>query len=218
MRSRHKVDVLHRKTINPKRSKLPRRNSLTPHGAILVFMIVTVILAFSIYPAEGATTFGRWRDINPTQYSTDVTGTLRGTYIRNGGSGSIGAGDGWAVGGDGTNGVISHYDGFSWQILPPPILGEYNSANFCISPGAPGVGSLCNVNGDGSDGWLVGGNGATVPIATYWDGSGLTEVVIGLTGVAGNLTSVFMVCHSPQFSLGCSGPFAVGRAHLRRGY
>jgi len=174
---------------------------------ILIATFVTLIVFFSVMPAQGATNFGRWRDINPTQYSlTDVSGTLRGIYIRNGGSGSIGAGDGWAVGGDGPNGIISHYDGFSWQIYAPPVAGEYNSANFCLSPGAPGVGSLCNVNGDGSDGWLVGGNGATVPVATYWDGTGLTEQITGL-GAAGNLTSVFMVCHSPQFSLGCSGPF-----------
>ena len=154
--------------------------------------------------------------MNPTQYSADITGTLRGVYISNGGSGSIGAGDGWVVGGDGANGIISHYDGFSWQILAPPVPSAvYNSVNFCQSPGAPNLGSLCTVTNIGNiaaDGWFVGGSRHyRHPVATYWDGSALTEVDTGLAAAgAGNLTSVFMVCHSPAFSLGCSGSFQSG--------
>ncbi|MGA2784702.1 MAG: YCF48-related protein [Candidatus Bathyarchaeia archaeon] len=186
---------------------------------VLAFGTLLVILAFSIYPAMGATTFGRWRDINPTQYSADITGTLRGVYMSNGGSGSIGAGDGWVVGGDDAHGIISHYDGFSWQILTSPYgpSAVYNSVNFCQSPGAPNLGSLCTVTTIGNvaaDGWLVGtvGPTGTTPIATYWDGYQLTEVDDGLAlAGAGNLTSVFVVCHSVPFSLGCSGSsFASG--------
>jgi len=187
---------------------------------LLALGVVLVIVAFNIYPAMGATTFGRWRDVNPTQYMpTDVSGTLRGVYISNGGSGSIGAGDGWIVGGDSPptgfsttpTGIMSHYDGFSWQILAPPVANAvYNSVNFCQPPGAPSLGGLCTVNTIGNtaaDGWFVGTVAATnTPVATYWDGYALTEVDEGLAAAsAGNLTSVFMVCHSAPFSLGCSG-------------
>src|SRR3989304_2828951 len=65
----------------------------------VVFVVGITILA-ALTPAQSAITWGRWRDINPTQYSTDVEGTLRGIYVRNGGTGGIGAGEGWAVGGD----------------------------------------------------------------------------------------------------------------------
>ena len=96
---------------------------------------------------------------------------------------------------------------------------EYNSVNFCLSPGAPvsvqyvtrtlRMGMLLM---DGS--WEVArpfGNlpNATCPVATYWNGGRLTEKDDGLSAAgAGNLTSVFMVCNSPESGqLGCSGPF-----------
>ena len=118
-------------------------------------LFVVGILAISVVPTQATINYGRWRDINPTQYSGDLTGPLRGVYVRNGGSGGIGAGDGWAVGGSSAP-IIAHYDGFSWVIMSSPIANAlYNSANFCTTPGAPGVG-LCSPNGDGSDGWIVG--------------------------------------------------------------
>ncbi len=164
--------------------------------------LVLILLAVSLLPAQGAITFGRWRDINPANYSSDVTGNLRGVYVRNGGSGSIGAGDGWAVGGT-ANSTISHYDGFSWQIVASPVASAlYNSAHFCTNPGAPGVG-LCSPNGDGSDGWIVG-TASGVGVSVYWDGAALTQITSGLASST-NLTSVFMVCHSPPFGTGCPG-------------
>ena len=196
------------------------RNTIAIASTLIVLMVV-----FSVSPTLAATTFGRWRNINPTQYvPVDPTATLRGIYMdRSGGSASIGSGDGWAVGGDGTTGVISHYDGFSWQILSPPVASAvYSSANFCLNPGAPGVGSICNPytqNGNVADGWLVGSSivanatgGCTTPVcpvASYWNGGTLTEKDEGLFAAgAGNLTSVFMVCNSPETGqTGCSGPF-----------
>ena len=181
-----------------------------------VFLLSVVVIAIfflaSILPAQSAITYGKWRDVNPTDYGVDVGPSpapmLRGIYVRNGGSGSIGAGDGWAVGGDGSNPVISHYDGFSWQIFTSPVSGAvYNAVNFCTSPGAPAVG-LCSPNGDGSDGWIVGGSGSG-QVALYWDGAALTQVSTGLGG-AGALNSVFMVCHSPPYSTGCPGSFSTG--------
>ncbi len=172
------------------------RNRLT----LVTAGFVLILLFVSLTPARGAITFGKWRDINPANYSSDVTGDLRGIYVRNGGSGSIGAGDGWAVGGT-ANPIVSHYDGFSWQIVASPVSGAlYNSAHLCTNPGAPGVG-LCSPNGDGSDGWIVG-TAAGVGISVYWDGAALTQITLGLASST-NLTSVFMVCHSPQFSSGC---------------
>lgn len=174
---------------------------------IAVFSMALLVL-INISPANSATNFGRWRDINPTQYSTDATGTIRGVYVRSGGTGSIGAGDGWAVGGDAAVPIISHYDGFSWELRNSPIAtAVYNSVHFCTAPGAPGVG-LCSSNGDGSDGWIVGGaTGAAA--ALYFDGSALTPVTTGLSATV-VLNSVFMVCHSPPSGTGCPGSLAAG--------
>jgi hypothetical protein len=161
-----------------------------------------MLLLLGALPTQAAITFGRWRDINPAQYTSATPGTLRGIYVRNGGSGSIGAGDGWAVGGDTPNPVIAHYDGFSWPIIASPVAAAvYYGVNFCTSPGAPGVG-LCSPNGDGSDGWLVGQTTTPTGLAVYWDGAALTTQTTGLSNAA-NLTSVFMVCHSPEFGSGC---------------
>jgi hypothetical protein len=177
---------------------------------VTVVIVLSILLLASLVPAQSAITWGRWRDINPTQYTLDVDGTLRGVYVRNGGSGGIGAGDGWAVGGDSPNPIISHYDGFSWEIEPTVVSGaEYNAAHFCTAPGAPGVG-LCSPNGDGSDGWIVG-SAAGAAVALYWDGSALTQVSTGLsTYGATNLTSVFMACHSPPYGSGCPGSLSPG--------
>lgn len=190
---------------------------------ILMAFFVILVVSFSVLPGQAASTFGRWRDINPTQYiPADASGTLRGIYVYiSSGSASIGSGDGWVVGGDGTTGIIAHYDGFSWQILAPPVAtAVYNSVHFCLTPGAPNVGSVCNpftANGYVADGWLVGGSTAAFgtcvtpncPVATYWNGGTLTEKDEGLSAAgAGNLTSVFMVCNSPETGqTGCSGPF-----------
>ncbi len=195
------------------------KNRLLWSASITILML----LVLTAVPAQAAITFGRWRDINPTQYTSDAAGTLRGSYVRNGGSGSIGAGDGWAVGGDGTSPVIAHYDGFSWPILASPIPNAvYYGVNFCTNPGAPGVG-LCSPNGDGSDGWIVGA-AAGLGVAVYWDGAALTTVNTGLSD-ATNLTSVFMVCHSPEYGSGCSSSagftpgltYAVGTNSSTRG-
>lgn len=170
----------------------------------LAIGVVTVLLVASFVSVNSAITFGRWRDINPANYALAVTGDFNGLYVRNGGTGSIGGGDGWAVGGDGADPLISHYDGFSWQIMGSPIASPvtYRSVHFCTAPGAPSVG-LCSPNGDGTDGWIVGDK-AGAAAALYWDGSALTPVTTGLpAGTA--LNSVFMVCHSPPYGSGCPG-------------
>jgi photosystem II stability/assembly factor-like uncharacterized protein len=181
------------------------------HFGTIALAAVALLLITSLIPAQGATSYGRWRDISPTQYlSSDPTATLRGLYVRNGGSGAIGAGDGWAVGGDTAIPLIAHYDGFSWEIRASPAAVVYNSVHFCTSPGAPGVG-LCSPNGDGSDGWVVGGPNGAPPgaAALYWDGAALTPVTTGLTASV-ILNSVFMACHSPQWGTGCPGSLAAG--------
>src|SRR5208282_4657247 len=221
-------------TTKHRKTKLSYQKSsiftLRRSGILLATALIILIVAFSVAPTLAASTFGRWRDINPTQYvAADPGATLRGIYMdRSSGSASIGSGDGWAVGGDinsptagSATGIISHYDGFSWQILSPPVSNAvYYSVNFCLNPGAPGVGSICTPytqNGNVADGWLVGSSTAafgtsttpTCPVASYWNGGTLTEKDEGLFAAgAGNLTSVFMVCNSPETGqTGCSGPF-----------
>jgi hypothetical protein len=147
---------------------------------------------------------------------------FNGIYVRTAGFGAVGAGDAWAVGGCGptggpptfpfsgsgcaptppSGGTITHYDGFSWTIEGNPFGAAaqksfYTGVHFCTSPGTPGVG-LCSPNGDGSDGWIVGGlAGAPVTgqVALYVTSpSTITPARSGLGG-AGYLTSVFEICH-----------------------
>ena len=183
----------------------------------VAILVLTVLVFMNFTTTQAAIVPGLWRDISPTQYSADTTGTLNGIYVRNGGSGAIGAGDGWAVGGDSGTPIISHYDGFSWKsglssIRTPAV---YNSVNFCTSPGAPGVG-LCSPNGDGSDGWIVGGTAGSpgAPIALYWDGSTLTDETPKLPpGSTGTLKSVFLVCHLDGSGCPTGGAFGAGVAY-----
>jgi len=152
---------------------------------------------------------------------------FNGIYIRTAGFGAVGAGEAWAVGGCGPTGAgppafpfsggtsgtgctatgstppgggtIAYYTGFSWVLKTDPYNGKgsfYTGVNFCTSPGSPGVG-LCSPNGDGTDGWIVGGN-STGQVALYVPSAsvGPTPDAIGLSTTAGSyLTSVFETCH-----------------------
>ncbi|MGA2461105.1 MAG: YCF48-related protein [Candidatus Bathyarchaeia archaeon] len=155
-----------------------------------IFIITSIAIA-SILPVQGAINFGRWRDINPAQYAASPFSNLHGTYVRSGGTGSIGAGDGWAVG---DNGVILHYDGFSWNYLTSPAGTTVNfyGVSFGAPAGAPNA--INSPNGDGSDGWIVGGipGTASAAVALYWDGSGLTQVSSCIGEV---FYSVFVAVH-----------------------
>lgn len=181
--------------------------------SVVVLFIVAITALGALTPAQSAITYGRWRDINPTQYATaPAEGPLRGIYLRSGGTGYIGAGEGWAVGGAPGVPILSHYDGFSWELRGSPIAGAvYNSVHFCTAPGAPSVG-LCSPNGDGTDGWIVGTDGAAARALYVSNPSTLTEVSTGLAP-ATNLTSVFMVCHSPPYGTGCPGALSAGRTY-----
>ena len=161
-------------------------------------------------------------------------------YVRAAGFGSVGAGEAWAVGGCGPTsttapvfpfsgsgcvatgsappggGTIAYYDGFSWTIKGDPFTGQgsfYTGVNFCTSPGSPGVG-LCSPNGDGTDGWIVGGN-STGPIAAYVTNPAvITPDTIGLP-LGGYLTSVFETCHvtNDVNGIGCPTSLGAGQAY-----
>ena len=203
------------------------REHLRKRAFIMALMFVSIAaLALTPVSAGGGIAAGPWRDINPTQLSsagdTTVPGPnvpFNGIYVRAAGFGSVGAGEAWAVAGCGPTttasptfpfslsgcagtaggGTISYYDGFSWTIKGDPFSGQgsfYTGVTFCTSPGSPGVG-LCSPNGDGTDGWIVGGT-STGPVALYVPSPsvGATPDTSGLVAAAGGyLTSVFETCH-----------------------
>ncbi|MGD0422813.1 MAG: hypothetical protein ABSA92_05080 [Candidatus Bathyarchaeia archaeon] len=209
--------------------------------AFLVTMIISIAfaaLALGPVSAGGGTVAGPWRDINPTQYvsagDSFVPGPnvpFNGVYVRQAGFGSVGAGDAWAVGGCDPSsalwpfstsgcggasggGTVVWYDGFSWLIkgingIVSPAF--YSGVNFCTSPGAPSVG-LCSPNGDGSDGWIVGGD-ATGQIAAYVTNP--SSITIDKTGLnsTGYLTSVFETCHVDNDPNGKGCPSGPGDAY-----
>ena len=219
----------------------------------LIVVITFAALALGPVSAGGGITAGPWRDINPTQYlsagDSNVLGPnvpFNGVYVRTAGFGAVGAGDAWAVGGCGPTpyfpfsfttsagcptsapfggGTITHYDGFSWTIEGNPFSADnsfYAGVHFCTSPGAPGVG-LCSPNGDGSDGWIVGGI-STGPVALYVTSySAITPAITNLPcGAAcgtsvpsqpgGYLTSVFETCHADNDPNGKGCPSGLGAA------
>jgi len=173
---------------------------------------------------------------------------FNGIYVRQAGFGAVGAGEAWAVGGCGPTsttapvfpfsgsgcdptvstppggGTIAYYDGFSWTIEGNQLSGQgsfYTGVNFCTSPGSPGVG-LCSPNGDGSDGWIVGGNRTAyssfgeAPVALYVTARGVspTPDSAGL-GSSGYLTSVFETCHvtNDPNGIGCPSALLGGDAY-----
>ena len=201
----------------------------------LTLIIFIAFAALAPVSAGGGISAGPWRDINPTQYASagdpaTVPGpnvALNGVYVRTAGFGAVGAGDAWAVGGCDTatswpfsivgcaatsgGGTIAHYDGFSWTIegVPSGIASPsaFTGVNFCTSPGAPGVG-LCSPNGDGTDGWVVGGD-STGPVALYVTSP--STITLDKTGlVGGYLTSVFETCHVDNDPNGKGCPTGLG--------
>ena len=183
---------------------------------------------------------------------------FNGVYVRTAGFGAVGAGDAWAVGGCGPptasppvppvfpfslsgcsttppsapgGGTITHYDGFSWTIEGDPFSAAqsfYTGVSFCTSPGAPGVG-LCSPNGDGTDGWIVGGYcpgdlattpipcssastaTSTGPVALYVTSpSTISPDIAGFGTATGYLTSVFETCHVTNDPNGVGCPTGVG--------
>ena len=216
----------------------------------LIIVISFAALTLGPVSAGGGIVAGPWRDINPTQYQsagdTNVPGPnvpFNGIYVRTAGFGAVGAGAAWAVGGCGptttfafpsgsgcaptppSGGTITYYDGFSWSIVSNPFSPAadhsfYTGVNLCTSPGSPSVG-LCSPNGDGSDGWIVGGI-TTGPVALYVTGAAsLTSdsaslpcgaTTIGCDGTSdsgGYFTSVFETCHATNDPNGVGCPAGV---------
>lgn len=154
-------------------------------SALLSLAVLLVALSFA--PNAQATT-GKWRNINPTEYTSIPDVRLNSVYMLNGGTGGIGSGNGWAVG---DNGTLFHWDGFSWnnQSIGTPC--KLNSVNF----GSPLSVPMNEISS--SAGFIVGGNNsATVcsgPRAYFWNGnSWFNETTGELATAKGNLTSVFV--------------------------
>lgn len=203
---------------------------------LFIFIAFAAVVLAGV-SAGGGTVAGPWRDINPTQYlsagDAGVPGpnvAFNGIYVRTSGFGSVGAGDAWAVGGCNTaagwpfsatgcggsgGGTIAWYDGFSWNIKGNPYGAgtAYTGVNFCTSPGAPGVG-LCSPNGDGTDGWIVGGNSTGMVAIYVTNPSSLSPDSANLP-LSGYLTSVFETCHvtNDPNGVGCPSGLNAGAAY-----
>jgi hypothetical protein len=141
-----------------------------------------ILIGVSLIPSAQAAQ-GKWRSINPTQYTTIPDVRLNSVYMLNGGTGGIGAGDGWAVG---NNGVIFHWDGFSWTNQSSGTNCNLYSVNF----GSPLSVPMNKISS--SAGFIVGGC-ASAPIALFWNGNSWSPANTGALSLAsGNLSSVFM--------------------------
>ena len=151
-------------------------------GIIVTISFVALLVGLTVVPSALATQ-GKWRSINPTQYTTIPDVRLNSVYMLNGGTGGIGAGNGWAVG---NNGVIFHWDGFSWTNQSSGTNCNLNSVNF----GSPLSVPMNEISS--SAGFIVGGCAST-PIALFWNGISWFPVNAGaLSTASGNLSSVFM--------------------------
>lgn len=160
------------------------RRTLTLTGAIL---IVGLMVGLSLFPAAQASQ-GKWRNINPTEYTSIPDARLNSIFMINGGTGGIGAGDGWAVG---NNGTVFRWDGFAWNNATIGTPCRLNSVNF----GSPLSVPLNEITS--SAGFIVGGNNSASlcvgPRAWFWNGNSwfnITDPV--LLSSPGNLSSVFV--------------------------
>jgi photosystem II stability/assembly factor-like uncharacterized protein len=178
---------------------LKARRNLAFTGTIILVVMLTVASLFPIAQASE----GKWRNINPTQYTTIPDVQLNSIYMSNGGTGGIGSGDGWAVG---NNGIIFHWDGFSWNNQSSSTGCNLNSVNF----GSPL--SVPMHDFSASAGFIVGG---CLPgqVALFWNGVSWFPVTTGLSLGAGNLSSVFVTSVSGSsvdaWAVGYDGATAV---------
>jgi len=165
-----------------------------------ILMLGTFLLP-QVYSVAGV-----WRLISPTEFTTFPAAAVHGIYTLNGGTGSIGAGNAWAVG---DNGFIFHWDGFSWrQFGPSPSGCTLYSVNF----GGPLIPSGSNFAGVSNTlGWIVGGNpgcGVGAATALYYDGTGWSTQTNGLGAAIDPLRSVYTVTGSSSveaWAVGGSG-------------
>ena len=152
-------------------------------------MLLLVVALAGLIPTATATT-GKWRNINPTEYTSIPNVQLNSIYVLNGGTSGIGSGNAWAVG---RNGTIFFWDGFSWlnQSIGTPC--SLNSVNF----GSPFSLPMSPTSAGSSAGIIVGGgatsSGCPGRISLFWNGfSWFPYTGTGLND-ARNLTSVFLV-------------------------
>ena len=125
---------------------------------LTAILFIGVLAASSLVPSIQADT-GKWRNINPTEYTSVPDARLNSIYVLNGGTGGIGSGNAWAVG---NNGTIFHWDGFSWLNQSSGTPCNLNSVNF----GGSGIGSSSFPSVpltpfDSRAGFIVGGNTVT---------------------------------------------------------
>ena len=156
-------------------------------SAVAVILLTILVAGMTLIPNTQAST-GKWRNINPTEYTSIPNVSLNSVYMLSGGTGGIGAGNGWAVG---NNGTIFHWDGFSWTNYTAGTPCNLHSVNFG-SPLSLPMSPISN-----SAGFAVGGNVSqtvcTKAIALFWNGFSWFPVNTGLAD-AENLTSVFITC------------------------
>jgi photosystem II stability/assembly factor-like uncharacterized protein len=165
------------------------------HGRAAFALLIAAFLLVGMLIPQVYSAIGEWRLLSPTEFTTIPYAAIHGIYTLNGGTGSIGAGNAWAVG---DSGFIFHWDGFSWREFGPAPSGcQLNSVNF----GGPLIPSGSNFAGvSSSSGWIVGGTagGASVDCtsatALYYDGTGWSPQTNGLT--AANLTAVYSITGS----------------------
>jgi hypothetical protein len=149
----------------------------------------------------GYSSTGIWRLLNPTELIPGPPASnIRGVYAVVGGTGSINSGNVWAVG---DQGLIFHWDGFSWgNPGPSPSQCVLRSVNFGgpLLPSDSGFSGI-STGTTSSPGWIVGGTGTgaggacTHATALYNDGTSWATYDAGLSGID-NLTSVYTITGS----------------------
>ena len=167
-------------------------------------LIIALLVGLTFLPGAQASQ-GNWRNINPTEYTSIPDASLNSIFMINGGTGGVGAGDGWAVG---NNGTVFRWDGFAWNNVSIGTPCRLNSVNF----GSPLSVPLSPISS--SAGFIVGGNNSAVvcpgPRAWFWNGNSWFNASIGLLDTlgrnVGNLSSVFLF----EVSGSSVNAFAVG--------
>jgi hypothetical protein len=132
-----------------------------------------LIRAFAIFAAAGtvvATTATPALAATVTRVPVDAgtTGQLTGVD-------PLSATDGWAVGGNGTNGVVRRFDGTRWRVVPSPNLADPS--------GGAGLNGVDAVSA--STAFAVGSSFSTATgnraVAVRWNGSAWSRSTVGPT-------------------------------------
>lgn len=116
--------------------------------------------------------------------------------------------DGWAVGGNGSNGVVERFNGTRWSTVPIPDLVDHSNPNNTAGLGGVDATSATNAVAVGASGT---GNTGNTAVALRWNGTAWSRsTVTKPAGASSSLKAVKAFSVNDAWAVGTTGSSALG--------